>query len=473
MSQLAPKRPAEEIAPHPIEQVVASDFDVIESGDKTVARLRLLWEERRLLGKMIAVGLVFGILVAFLIPKHYQSTAQLMPPDSDDSSGMSMLAAMATGGSGMGGGLGAIAGDLLGLKNSGAVFVGILRSRTVEERLVDRFDLQKVYWDKYKEDACKDLSDNTGISEDRKSGIITIEVTDRDPQRAAALAQAYIEELNRLAAEVSTSAAHRERVFLEERLRAVKHDLNNASVAFSQFASKNTTIDIEEQGKAMVEAAASLQGEMIASESELKGMEQIYTASNVRVRSLKSRIAELRSQLDKLGGEPGGAAVQSHRPGDSVYPSIRQLPILGVTYFDLFREAKIQEAVYETLTQRYELAKVQEAKETPSVKVLDSANLPETKSFPPRLLIMFLCALLTVVGGVVWILGRARWQRTDPNDPGKVLATEVFQTVNSKMPWSTPNGSRLQAITHKAWIRVARKSDSQLDPDDQPGNGGS
>jgi len=455
MSQLAPTRQDEDLRGRAIEEVPATDLGVIELDEKPVDRLRVIWEERRFLWKMVLCGLVFGTLMAFLIPKYYESTAQLMPPDSDDSSGMAMMAAMFSGGSG--GGLGALAGDLLGLKNTGALFVGILQSRTVLDRLVKRFNLQEVYGSDLEEEACKKLSDRTDISEDRKSGIISIEVTDRDPQRASALAQAYVDELNRLYAEVSTSAAHRERVFLEDRLRQVKVDLNNAAVEFSQFASKNTTIDIEEQGKAMVESAAVLQGQLIAAESELKGLEQIYAPSNVRIRSLQGQIAELRAQLNKMGGTPGG--VPDHGPSNdsSLYPSIRQLPLLGVKYFDLYREAKIQEAVYEALTQQYEMAKVQEAKETPTVKVLDHANLPEKKSFPPRLAIIFLGVCLSAVGGAVWVVKRARWERTDPRDPGKVLALEVFRTVNAKMPWSTPNGSRLHALTHRAWVRLARK----------------
>jgi capsule polysaccharide export protein KpsE/RkpR len=317
-----------------------------------------------------------------------------------------------------------------------------------------------VYRIKYKDDACKELADNTGVSEDRKSGIITIEVTDNDPNRAAALGQAYIDELNRLAAEVATSAAHRERVFLGERLRDVKRDLSEASMKFSQFSSKNSTIDIEEQAKAMVGAAAEVQGGLIAAESELKGLEQIYTPSNVRVRSLRSRIAELRAQQQKLGGKSGEVADQPSANGDSPYPSIRQLPLLGVPYFDLYRDVKVQEAVYEALTQQYEMAKVQEAKETPSVKVLDRANVPDLKSFPPRLLIILFITFFGFACGAAWILGRARWQRVEQNNPGKILAQEVIQTVNARMPWSTPNGSRFQAMTHKAWVRVTRPRDT-------------
>src|SRR4029077_17838323 len=139
---------------------------------------------------------------------------------------------------------------------------------------------KKVFGTKLDEDARKELSQNTGASEDRKSGIITLTVIDRDRQRARAMATAYVEELNRLVSELSTSSAHRERVFLEERLKAVKQELDIASGEFSQFASQNSAINIPEQGKAMVEEAALLQGQLIAAESELKGLSEIYTANN-------------------------------------------------------------------------------------------------------------------------------------------------------------------------------------------------
>ena len=124
----------------------------------------------------------------------------------------------------------------------------------------------------------------------------------------------------------------------------------------------------------MVEAAATLQGQLIAAESELQGLKQIYTDSNPRVRSLNARVDELKRQLDKLGGKGESMTEASDQPGDSLYPSIRKLPLLGVTYADLYRRTMIQEAVLETLTKEYEIAKVQEAKEIPTVKVLDAAE---------------------------------------------------------------------------------------------------
>jgi capsule polysaccharide export protein KpsE/RkpR len=427
-----------------------------------VHRLRLLWDARTTLGRAATAGLLAGTLLAFLIPKRFESTTQLMPPDGQSNSGMAMLAAL-TGKAG--GGLGSVAGDLLGVKNSGALFVGILGSGTVQDRLIDRFDLKRVYGCRFEREARRKLAENTLTFEDRNSGIITITATDVDPKRAAAIAQAYVEELNHLVAELSTSAAHRERVFLEERLAAVKKNLDEASKQFSQFASKNTAIDIKEQGKAMIDAAATLMGQSIAAESELRGLEQIYTSNNVRVRSVQARITELRDQLRKLDGkegQPPGATGETDSP-DSPYPTLRNLPLLGVTFADLYRETRVQETVYETLTEEYEMAKVQEAKEMPSVKVLDAAKVPERSSYPPRLVVMTLSTVLVLMGATVWILGKARWEQIDAQDPGKTFTREVFHTVNALMPWATPNGSRFQAMTHRVWTRFERRPDANPD----------
>src|SRR6267154_1806348 len=159
----------------------------------------------------------------------------------------------------------------------------ILYSRTISDRLIELFQLNRVYHSKLIEDTRIALWEHVDISEERKSGVIGITVTDKDPRRAAGLAQAYVTELNRLVAEVSTSSARRERVFLEERLKTVKADLDNASKRFSEFASSNTATDVPAQGKAMVEAAAWIQGEVIFEESTLRGHEKIYAPANIRV----------------------------------------------------------------------------------------------------------------------------------------------------------------------------------------------
>jgi capsule polysaccharide export protein KpsE/RkpR len=219
----------------------------------------------------------------------------------------------------------------------------------------------------------------------------------------------------------------------------VRLDLENAEQEFSQFASKNNAIDIKEQGKAMLEAAATLEGQLIAAKSQLEGLRSIYTENNVRVRATEARVGELRSQLDRIGGK--GETVTSgdeRRESEQLYPSMRKLPLLGVAFADLYRRTKVQEAVYEALTQQYELAKVQEAKETPSVKVLDEARIPERKSFPPRMTIILLCTIMAMIGATVFTLGKTRWAEIEDTQPGKVLAVEVFQTMNACMPWRHP-----------------------------------
>jgi uncharacterized protein involved in exopolysaccharide biosynthesis len=445
---------------HGLEETLAKAVEDEVGREKLVGGLRLLWNRRRFLMRATAIGLIGSTLIAFLIPKDYMATTQLMPPSFESASASAtMAAALVSKGAG---GLGSMAGDLLGLKSTGALFIGILRSETSQDRLVEQFDLRKVYGNRLVADARKKLDENTSISEDRKSGIISIGVTDRSPQRAAALATAYVDQLNTLVTDLSTSAAHRERVFLDERLKVVKQDLDDASNQLAQFSSKNNTLDIQTEGRAMLEAAANLEGQMIATQSELEGLRQIYTANNPRVRSMDARVAELRRELEKLGGTNGNVAKvdgqSTDHSADMPYPSIRNLPLLGMKYADYFRRAKIQETVYELLTEQSELAKVQEAKETPSVKVLDPARVPEDKSFPPRLVIMFLGTFLAVAGAMVFTLGQAHWAEVDATDEGKIFAREVFQTVNARMPWATPNGSRVQAATHCVWTRLVRRN---------------
>ncbi len=405
--------------------------------ERAVKKLQLLWSQRRFLARTAGVGVIVALLLAFLIPKRFISAARLMPPDQGSGNGMAFMAALA---SKAGGAFGSLGGELLGLKTTGDLFIGILQSRTVQDDLIAKFDLRRVYGVRRWEDARKELARATDFSQDRKSEIITISVSDHSAARSQQMAQRYVEELNKVVISLNTSAAHRERVFLEDRLSQVQQDLESAEKDFSQFASKNTAIDIQAQGKAMIEAGASLEGQLIAAQTQLEGLRQIFADNNVRVREAKARVDELNRQLHKLGGKAVSDTSAANQDQGSIYPTIRQLPVLGVTYADLYRRMKVQEAVFETLTQQYELAKVEEAKETPSVKVLDPPDLPERKSFPPRLLIIFLGTLLAFVSGMAWLLGREAWEATDSADVRKVFAYRVWTDVRASIPWGSRNG---------------------------------
>lgn len=402
-----------------------------------------VWESRRFLGRCALVGAVVALIMLYAMPWQYEATAQLMPPDSTSSGGLGAMAEMMSSKvSGLSENpmIGKYAGELLGAKTTGALFVGVLRSRTVEDRIIDKFDLRRVYSVRYYDAARKKLTAKTAILEDKKSGIITLTVTDRKAQRAADIAQEYVAQLNVLMAQLTTSSAHRERVFLEDRLQLAKKELDSAEKDLGEFSSKNGTVDVEDEGKAIVEAAASLQGELIAAQSEVKGLEQIYTADNIRVKSLHARIDELERKLNEIGGTKGistSSAEQSSGAadrGDFLYPSLRQLPILGVRYGDLYLRAKIAEKVYEFLVQQYELARVQEAKEIPTVRALDNAIPPERRSWPPRTVFVALFgALLFIIVGALWIFGSREWRNIDPGDQRKLFFAEVFGTVGQSV----------------------------------------
>jgi capsule polysaccharide export protein KpsE/RkpR len=417
--------------------------------------VRLLWDQRVFLLQWSVRGLLIATILAILVPNRYTSTTRLMPPENPGGSSLAMLSAMI--GKTAAPALGGLASDILGTKSSGALYMETLRSRTVEDRLINRFDLRRAYWVRYMEDARRLLEDNTSISEDRKSGVITVMVSDRNRQRSTAIAQAYVEELNRLMNDVSTSSARRERIFIEQRLATVKQDLHRAAEEFSQFASQNTTLDITSQTKAMVEAGADLQGHLMAAQSELEGLEQIYTSNNVRVRSLRARIDELRHQLNEMAGATPGtvqgtppAAVSGNQASDMIYPSIRNLPLLGVRWAELYQQTKIQETVYQLLTQEYELAKIQEAKEVPTVKVMDEAVIPERKSFPPRVVFVILGAMLGCLTGALWVCGFVFWEAIEPDDPAKAFVLEIFSVQ--------------KAWCRRTWDRFRRRSPEFLNP---------
>ncbi len=381
-------------------------------------RVAVLWQNRKQLGRVAFVAVVVSFLLALLIPNWYESTSRLMPPDQKGNA-LSMLMASSGSGTGGGGG-GVILGDLLGLKaqNTGDLMLEILRSRTVQDRIIERFDLRKVYRERLWTDTRDVLSSNTKLSVDQKSGVIKIAVTDRDPNRAKAITAAYTEELNRAVALLDTSSAHRERVFLEQRLDVVKQDLTTANAELAKFSSQNRTIDPKEQGKAMGEGLTRLQGQLIAAEAQLSGLKQIYTDQNVKVRSAQAEVAGLRNQIRQMRG---GQAE------DSDYPTLSTLPTLGATYADLYRRSKIEETVFEVLTKQYELAKVQEAKELPSVRLLDAPETPERKAGPHRLLIALGVAFLCLCINGFWIIAVDRVERMHPDDPARPEA-EAFIT---------------------------------------------
>lgn len=430
---VAVQRPQEAHLPPASEGPAASDW---------VASAAILWERRRLLLRIAIVSLLLSLLIAFTLPKQYKSSARIMPP-SNSSMPTAMLAALA--GRALGGisGLGSLAGSLLGGSNSTALFVDLLRSGTVADHLIDRFHLEQAYHLRYRVDTAKHLARITTITDDKKSGVITVIVEDTDRNRARDLAQGYLDELNLLVTRTSNSSAHQERVFIEKRLQKVKADLELAQQQMSEFSSTHSTVDIKEQTRAMVDAASRVQAQMVLEQANLNSLRQIYGDGNVRVRATQARIGVLQGQLSKMSGSSAPLPVegttaandqQSTASGDSeLYPALRQLPRLAVPYADLYREVKVQETVFELLTQQYELARIQEAKDVPAVSVIDSPGIPEKKSFPPRLLLAQLLTIISTSIAAALLLAWHRWMQISASDPRKLLAQQICGTISASL----------------------------------------
>jgi uncharacterized protein involved in exopolysaccharide biosynthesis len=396
-----------------------------------------LWERRAKIKRGAYVGLLLSTVAAFLIPPTFESTARIMPPDKQGTSALSLLAGSVDDK------LGALAADTLSLKSTGAIFAAILQSRTVQDRLVQRFDLKTVYKRSLLQDTRDELAANTDVNEDRKSGVISVTVKDHSPDRAQQLAAAYVEELNRLSSQLSTSAARREREFLEIRLATIKKDLADSSKALAQFSSKTATFDPKEQGKATMEEGAKIQAAIIAAQAQVSGLEQIYSSNNIRVRSLRARIAEMEKQLNNLSG-------RGEMDAPSGYPALRELPSLGVAYYDLYRNVRMEEAVFEVLTKQYELAKVQEAKEVPTVRVMDDANFPEVKSFPKRGLLILLGTALACFLSAIGLMVEDRWNALSIENPIRLVAMDARAGL----------GNDLGAISHRFKRLLRRPSSS-------------
>jgi uncharacterized protein involved in exopolysaccharide biosynthesis len=350
-----------------------------------------------------------------------------MPPESRGGA-LGLLASVTGGGSGGGAGVE----DALAPMGNGGLYIAILRSESVQIRIIDRFDLRSVYHTKRMVDTVEKLAKNVAVAEDRRLGTIALSVTDHDPNRAAQMGNAYVEELDAALARLNTSAASREKDFLEKQLDLIRKQLTTAEHSQADFSSKNATLDLKEQGRVLMEAAARIETELVAAEAELNSLKAAYGDSHVRVRAAGNKVERLRKELNAMGGVgPGGESL-----ADGNLPSIRKLPGLGMSYADLYRQTRILEAVYELLTKQYELAKVQEAKEVKTVRVLDPARVPERKSEPKRTAIVIVSTFLAALAGLVWIVAAWYWSRVDDGDPAKTLIRRIAGEV--RMTGSTP-----------------------------------
>jgi uncharacterized protein involved in exopolysaccharide biosynthesis len=339
--------------------------------------------------KKLVLGLPFATVViaaglSLLMPNIYTGTTKILAPQQGQSAASAMLAQL--------GGLAALAGAAV--KSSNDIYVGMLKSRTVADNLIQRFDLMKIYDVEYLSRARKRLEKETVIFAG-KDGIITIEVDDKDPKRSADMANAYVDELLKITQVLAVTEASQRRLFFERQFAQAKENLANAEVLARQALQQGGLVKVDDQGRTMVEATARLRAQITLKDVQIGAMRTFATDRNPDLQLAQQELESLRRELAKIEGTGGGA--KSATNGSSGQ---------GMDNLRLLRDVKYREVIFEALARQYELAKIDEAKDSPVVQVMDKAIEPDRKSKPFRSLIVLLSALAAGIVASFWAWAR-------------------------------------------------------------------
>lgn len=326
--------------------------------------------------KTTAFATVISVVVSLCMANIYSATTKILVPQQDSSG----LAGMLMGTSNV---MGGMAAEMLGKGSQAEMFVGILNSETVSDSIIDHFKLMEVYNKKYREETYKALDRNVDISAGKKDGIISITVIDKNPNRAAAIANSYVDELGKLLVKLNISGAGQNRVFLEDRITKAKIDLAKAEDVIKKFQSNNKIISVTDQAQATIVGIAQIKAQLVVQEVQLASLQRQFTDSSQEVKTVKATIANLRTQIDKLEGLGSGGAILG----------VGAVPELGEQYLRYMRDFKMQETLVELLAKQLEIAKLTEAKNVTSIQTIQTARVPDKKTKPRRGLIVLACAL--------------------------------------------------------------------------------
>lgn len=356
----------------------------------------MLLREKRFIIYFVTICTLFATAIVFIVPSKYTAKTTLFPPAQGQSASSLLMGQV-------GGLLAGLAGggkDLL--KNPADTYIGLLKSQTVSDALINRFDLMRVYGKRHIEDARKKLASNSDIGTS-KQGLIEISVSDRDRKRAADLANGYVDELREMNQQLAITEAAQRRLFFEKQLFTAKENLANAEVALKQTMEKTGILQIESETKAIIDSVASLRAQIAAKEVQIRSMEVYATTDNPAIRVLEQQRMALQDQLAKLTKGSGNVE-------DLDIPT-KRIPEAGLEYVRRYRDAKYYETIYELIAKQYEAARLDEAREGAVVQVVDRATVPGLKSSPERGLIILIVLFSSVLVACGIALIRASLER--------------------------------------------------------------
>ncbi len=372
--------------------------------------LQVIVRRKMLIIKICTSAIILSVCFSLFLDNIYTATNQFLPPQKENTSAaFSALLSQA-------GGLGALAAG--GLGGSTDLYLGIIKSRSVADAVIKRLDLQKEFKKKNIDDTRKAL-EKVVTFKAGKNGIISVSADSKDPQKAALLANTFVAELTQRSIQLFLLKAGGERLFLEQRLAVVKQDLKKAEDDLKSFQEKYKTIKIDAQAAVAIEGIARIKAEIVSKEVQLATLRNSRTDESSDVMALQAGISKLKSQLGAMVGS-GGA--------ENVIPATGNLPALGVEYLRKMRELKIQEAIFEQLTKQYEMAKINENKDTSTLQVLDEAVAPAKKSKPKRLLIVLLSTFTAFLFSIVTIFVQEHLSKLPPEDAE--ILREIKQSLS-------------------------------------------
>jgi tyrosine-protein kinase Etk/Wzc len=355
--------------------------------------LILLLERKRFIVRFVLVAAVLAIVVSLLLPVRYEAKIVLLPPAQNSSISSAILGQL--GGLASLGSLASLAGGSLG-KSPADMYVSFLTSRTVEDAMIQRFGLMKEYRKKRMSDTRKEFEHRTTAMAGAKDGLIRISIEDRDPKRAAELANGYVDEFRRLSASLAITEAARRRLFFEQQVQQAKDKLTEAEEAMTRTEQSTGVLQIDSQARSLIESAAILRAQVVAKQVQIEGMRSFATDDNPNVILAKQELAALQSQLEHVAGSHSDT-------GSDINLSKGRVTQSGMEYLRRFRDLKYEETVFELLAKEFEIAKLDEAREGSIIQVVDAAVPPDKKSSPHRTLIVIVSTVLAFFVAVFWV----------------------------------------------------------------------
>jgi tyrosine-protein kinase Etk/Wzc len=343
--------------------------------------LVVLLRHKKMISAVATLITCLATLAIFLWPPSYVAQAVILPPQQ----GQSSMAALASGAMG---GMASSMGSQLGLKNPADLYIGILKSRTIADDIIDEFHLQSVYEKKFLSSARKKLKSRaTFVSS--KEMLITISVEDRDPARATAMANAFVASLYKQNSRLALTGAAQKRLFFDQQLAVEKDALAKAEIDLKATQQSTGLVVPTGQAEVLIRSGALLRAEIASHEVQLQAMRGYATDENPQMKTLKTEISALQGQLAQV--EASGS------PGSKMEMSGSRLPQATLEYIRKLREVKYHETLFELIAKQYEVARIDEAKEAPLIQVVDRAVVPDKPDGPGRVLLL----LGAVVAGLV------------------------------------------------------------------------